>query len=249
MPQIIGEASRTLFELHSAQSEMHDRLERVSTTPTSTPTSSSRGSSQPAPKRPPKRRARDTWSYSRAAKDGEDYKNKHGHRYWYCKISDCPYNGTTTLRNAREHLERSHGIVSADEPSDRNKLRKTTVENMFAMQKSRQKEEQWIKQLNVLKSTLNHNVIQQALVGSSYVMIFLKPSPNGLSSLPSALPSTRLLKRPFIALTHRSVVASPSPMRVVRMTYVSSYFPLAPRSTFALTRGHHRKAIIRNFKP
>lgn len=143
---------------------MHDRLERVSTTPISTPTSSSRGSSQPPPKRPPKRRARDTWSYSRAAKDGEDYKNKHGHRYWYCKVSDCPYNGTTTLRNAREHLERSHGIVSADEPSDRNKLRKTTVENMFAMQKSRQKEEQWIKQLNVLKSTLNHNAIQQALV-------------------------------------------------------------------------------------
>lgn len=162
MAGIDDRLSTALSESYTAQVESSDAFSKSDRPPTPAPDSASLP--QEIHKRPRKRRARDTWSYARPRKEKEPFRNRFNQKYWYCKSEGCRFKGTTTIQQAREHLQKDHSIVAYDGASSSGSLVRRSIESVFARQVERQDNGKCTREHTVLETSLNRHLVQQALV-------------------------------------------------------------------------------------
>lgn len=158
-----GDRSSTVSpEVGAAQREASSTFFKGNKPPTPVPVSAS--ASQEGHKRPRKRRARDTWSYARPRKEKEPFRNRFNQKYWYCKSEGCSFKGTTTIQQAREHLQKDHSILAYDGPSSSSSRTRSSLDSVFARQVERQSNARCARESTVLETSLNRRLVQQALV-------------------------------------------------------------------------------------
>lgn len=94
----------------------------------------------------------------------EPFKNSFNQKYWYCKSEGCSFKGTSTIQQAREHLQKDHSILAYDGPSDSSSRTRSSLDNVFARQVERQDNARCARENTVFQTSLNRRLVQQALV-------------------------------------------------------------------------------------
>jgi hypothetical protein len=104
------------------------------------------------------------WSYAQPPQEGQEKKDKHSHRIWYCGQlirgnKPCPYS-TTTIRHARTHLAKDHLVILRQVSTKR----QATLSQGFKVQKGRPLPQFSAGEKELLRRVIDKDTINEKLV-------------------------------------------------------------------------------------